>query len=202
MNTRRSSIGNRTSTSGMDPSPVSPATLTNETSHRAATSDQSSMTTTTNSRNVTSPSTSAQTTHAERSTTTILNRRSGVWQYFERSSDVPPLKAKCLVCGDELSTPNFATSSLKRHLSQRHVLRQFGPTKVSRSTTASANMSRTDKAKIDMLALEAIIQDGRTFGDLQKLGIEKLINALQPGMIIIIFHYACIDDSHESEMLE
>lgn len=202
MNTRRNSGQNHAASPSTDASTISPAASTSETSPLIMTSAQPSIMATTNSLDMSSLPTSVQTTDADR-LTTFSNKRSDVWQYFTRSSDDPPLKAKCQVCGDELLTPNFATSSLKKHLAQRHALEQFGSTKITRSTTVPvAKIAKAEKAKIDALALEAIIQDGRTFGDLQKPGMAKLIKTLQPGMMARQFDRVSQENTGENKPVE
>ncbi|CAF3994990.1 unnamed protein product, partial [Rotaria sordida] len=111
----------------------------------------------------TSPSTSSDQQSTETSSTQDVIQnvpKSDVWQYFERCTSTGPLKARCLLCQHELSTPNYGTSTLKRHLAQVHDIKQF------------------DSA--DAPTVNAIIQDGRGYGDLQKTGIKKLIDALKP----------------------
>lgn len=139
---------------------------------------------------------SATTASVEPLTTTVsvesettLTAKSNVWEYFERCLVVGPLKAKCLLCQEELLTPNYATSSLKRHLVQRHGLKQFGSNQTASSSLSSSinvNISKTEKQKLDSLAVDAIIKDSRAFGDLQKSGLKKLIDALRPGEFFLL----------------
>ncbi|CAF1437369.1 unnamed protein product [Adineta ricciae] len=119
------------------------------------------------------------TIHEEQSDS--VDRKSHVWEYFERCQDSEVLKAKCFLCGDELRTPNYATSSLIRHLEQRHNLQQAAQTQVLPVRTKSNKLSRAERKRLDSLAIVAIIQDGRSYGDLHKSGMKKLIDGLQPG---------------------
>ncbi|CAF4465303.1 unnamed protein product [Rotaria socialis] len=73
--------------------------------------------------------------------------KSNVWEYFERCINVTRLKAKCLLCAEELLTPNYRTSNLKRHLAQRHNLKQFGSILSSRSSTTTVILSKIEKKK-------------------------------------------------------
>ena len=107
--------------------------------------------------------------------------KSDVWNYFERCISTASLKAKCLLCQHELSTPNYGTSSLKRHLEQIHGMKQFASADTPSLSTISIKLSKSEKKKLDLLAVNAIIQDARGYGDFQKPGIKKLINALKPG---------------------
>ncbi|CAF1168436.1 unnamed protein product [Rotaria sp. Silwood1] len=129
------------------------------------------------------PSTSTD----EQSTKTSSNQhviqsvsKSSVWQYFERCTLNGILKAKCLLCQHILSTPNYGTSTLKRHLDQVHDIKQTDSSAVPSSSTISNKISKPEKKALDLLAVNAIIQDARGFGDLQKPGIKKLIDALKP----------------------
>ena len=108
-------------------------------------------------------------------------RRSEVWEYFERLISTGPLKAKCLLCQHELSTPNYGTSSLKRHLEYVHDMKQFGSVDTPRLSSIPVKLSKPEKKTLDLLAVHAIIQDARAFGDFQKSGIKKFIAALKPG---------------------
>ncbi|CAF4585643.1 unnamed protein product, partial [Rotaria sp. Silwood2] len=56
--------------------------------------------------------------------------------------DTLPLKAKCLLCKEELLTPNYATASLRRHLIQQHGLQQFGSTETSHPSSSSDEQLR------------------------------------------------------------
>jgi hypothetical protein len=133
------------------------------------------------------------TSSAEELTTTTL--KSDVWEHFERCINLVPLKAKCLLCQEELLTPNYGTSSLKRHLMQRHGLKQFGLTEVSRLPVIPVSLSRSEKQKLDELAIVAIIQDARSYGDLQKTGLKKFIDALKPGKS---FFRSSLNEPYES----
>lgn len=115
---------------------------------------------------------------------TIAKLKSDVWQYFERVADSHPLKAKCKTCSEQLSTPNYGTSSLKRHLLQRHNLQQFASNKVSGRHTTPIRLSKVEKKRLDDLAVKAIIKDSRAFGDFHKSGLKSFIDALKPGKIL------------------
>ncbi|CAF1359176.1 unnamed protein product [Adineta steineri] len=107
--------------------------------------------------------------------------KASVWEHFERLIGVVPLTAKCSICEENLLTPNYGTSSLRRHLFQRHGLQQFGLNETPQPCVATHRLTRKEKENLDALAVDAIIQDGRAFGDFQKSGFKKYINALKPG---------------------
>jgi len=113
--------------------------------------------------------------------------KSNVWEHFERIIDTLPLKAKCLLCQEELLTPNYATSSLRRHLIQRHGLQQFGSTETPRPSEFNRNLLKKENEKLDSLAVDSIIQDSRVFNNFQKSGLKKCINALRPGKNFLLF---------------
>ena len=115
----------------------------------------------------------------DQSTTPVL--KSDVWQYFERITFVPPLKARCKICLEKLATPNYATTSLKRHLVQQHNLQKFTSNATSRRHSTYIHLSKAEKQKLDALAIDAIIKDSRSFGDFHKSGLKTFINALKPG---------------------
>ncbi|CAF4684102.1 unnamed protein product, partial [Rotaria socialis] len=101
-------------------------------------------------------------------------------EYFERCINVTSLKGKCLLYAEELLTPKYGTSSLKRHLAQRQNLKQFGSILSLRSSTTTVILSKTEKNKLDSLAVDATIKDSRAFGDFQKSGFKKFIDSLKP----------------------
>ena len=106
---------------------------------------------------------------------TLINTtlKSNVWEHFERIIDILPLKAKCLLCKEELLTPNYATTSLRRHLIQRHGLQQLVSTKKSHPSVSSRNLTKKEKMKLDSLAVDAIIQDS-SVQRLPKIWFQKI----------------------------
>ena len=62
-------------------------------------------------------------------------------------------------------------------------MKQFVSADTPSLSTISSKLSKSEKKKLDVLAVNAIIQDARGYGDFQKPGIKKLINALKPGKI-------------------
>ena len=136
---------------------------------------------------ISTPSTQSLTTTSATNTESIpITLKSDVWQHFERCNNAGSLTAKCLLCQTQLLTPNYGTSTLRRHLIQRHGLKEFAPSDEPPAPVVHANLSRSEKKKLDYLATNAIIQDARAFGDLQKPGIQKFINALLPGKIYFL----------------
>lgn len=87
----------------------------------------------------------------------------------------------CLV----LSRKGQTTSSIRRHLRSVHKMDEFEEKHVDPSVTNNSfnQLSIDQKRKLQSLAVNAIIQDGRSFNDLNKPGIAKLFNGLLDGTI-------------------
>ena len=96
----------------------------------------------------------------------------------------------------ELSRKGQSTSGLRRHFRLVHKLKEFQE-KVIKTTKKDSmfdNLSGDEKRKLHSLALNAIIEDGRSFNDLNKPGIKKLFDGLLQGirfpffLLMIISH--------------
>ena len=114
-------------------------------------------------------------------TLTNTTLKSNVWEHFERNIDILPLKAKCLLCKEELLTPNYATTSLRQRLIQRHSFQQLVSIKKSYPSISNRNLSKKEKRKLDSLAVDTISEDSSVFSGFQKSGFNKLVQALKPG---------------------
>ncbi|CAF1684742.1 unnamed protein product, partial [Adineta ricciae] len=100
--------------------------------------------------------------------------KSNVWQYAEKLKNG---MAKCLKCKTRIKTTNGATSTLRKHLIKEHRLTHLTLLPASRPKPTSNNsVTREKKNRLDYLATVAIIEDGRTFGDLRKSGITKFLD--------------------------
>ncbi|CAF2972075.1 unnamed protein product, partial [Rotaria sp. Silwood2] len=99
---------------------------------------------------------------------------SGVWKY---ATKISPEKARLL------SRKGQSTSSVRRHLRLVHELKEFEEKtiKSAKRYTMMNSLSPDEKRKLNELALNAIIEDGRSFNDLNKPGIVKLFNGLLSG---------------------
>jgi hypothetical protein len=82
-----------------------------------------------------------------------------------------------------LSRKNQSTSGVRRHLRLVHHMKEFEEKNVHPTTNhdASNKLSADRKRKLQALAVNAIIEDGRSFNDLSKSGITKLFNGLLNG---------------------
>ena len=108
---------------------------------------------------------------------TSFNHRSLVWQYMEKEQGE---KARCKLCATILTRTNCGTTGLRKHLLQVHKLRQFAMCPTRKRPKAN-QISVERKKQLDALTIRCIIEDGRSFGDMRRLGLLKVFNSLAPG---------------------
>jgi hypothetical protein len=110
---------------------------------------------------------------------------SPVWHYFKRVTINGVDRAQCLVdgCSKTLSMPNWSTSSLYKHLRHIHKINNLKKKSNGRVIVGRVvhKLTRTKKKKLDHLALEAIIKDGRSFNDFHKSGLKRFLQYAIPG---------------------
>lgn len=114
---------------------------------------------------------------------TILSYSSKVWQYAIRCPDSN--YSICCLCSDnkKISTNNGSTSTLRKHLISKHNIHELTlPIEKRKSAKMFININR--KRELHALSINCIIKDGRTFNDLNKPGIRKLLQELLPGRFI------------------
>ncbi|CAF0744375.1 unnamed protein product [Rotaria sp. Silwood1] len=99
-----------------------------------------------------------------------------LWDYMTKLKD----KAKCNICSTTLSRKNGTTSGLRKHLHQMHKLPYFG-VKSKKVDIKPHQFSSDERKKLDSLIINAIVEDGRSFGDMRKPGVLKVFNHLAPG---------------------
>jgi hypothetical protein len=104
-----------------------------------------------------------------------------VWKFAKRNDDKK--SATCLLCGKRLSTSNWSTTSIRRHLIQAHnktqvILR-------SEKTEKASTIAATLKKKLHQLSVEAVIKDNLPFNAFMKSGLSKLIKEAVPGNITL-----------------
>ncbi|CAF4089715.1 unnamed protein product [Rotaria sordida] len=82
----------------------------------------------------------------------------------------------------EISRKGQSTSGVRRHLRTVHKLKEFEEKtiKTTKKNIMINNLSPDKKQKLHVLALNAIVEDGRSFNDLNKPGIIKLFNGFRP----------------------
>jgi hypothetical protein len=102
--------------------------------------------------------------------------KSLVWNYAARSESG---KAKCLKCNKEISYKDYSTTSLRRHLHTCQNLPIFASKRNTNGVQASIDTA--SKQKLNELVYKCIIRDGRSFGDLRKPGMARLLQEAIPG---------------------
>jgi hypothetical protein len=102
---------------------------------------------------------------------------SSLWNYMIKQANE---KAKCNICNTILSRQNGGTTGLRKHLHQVHKIQSFS-TKSKKLRSKSCRLSSEQKKKLDYLIIKCIVQDGRSFDDMRRPGILKVIDYLLPG---------------------
>lgn len=103
--------------------------------------------------------------------------RSSVWKYAKK---ITPDLARCNECGKEIKTKCGGTSSLRKHLINRHHI-TVSSSKKPEDRTRNNSISKQRKSRLDHLLKLAIFEDGRTFGDFSKSGMVKFLAEAVPG---------------------
>ena len=114
---------------------------------------------------------------AQTGTGNELGSVSSLWKYMSKQQNN---KAKCNLCDAVLSRTNGTTTGMRKHLFLIHKLECFAIT-TSKKRSRPNRLSIDEKKKLDSLAINCIVQDGRGFGDLRRSGLLKLFNHLLPG---------------------
>ena len=91
-----------------------------------------------------------------------------------------------------LSRKGQSTSSLRRHLRLVHDKKEFEEKRPTTNEQMVNRLSPEQKQKLHQLAVNAIIEDGRSFNDFNKPGITKLFKGLLDGMLQILFRMSII----------
>ena len=108
---------------------------------------------------------------------TVANRTSNVWDYMRfDGSD----KARCEICGIILSRKNGGTTGLRKHLVGIHKITSVSLSSVKKRSRP-IDLPIAEQKKLDSLIVRCIIEDGRSFGDMRRSGIFRLINHFSPG---------------------
>ncbi|CAF1296806.1 unnamed protein product [Didymodactylos carnosus] len=107
---------------------------------------------------------------------------SKVWNYFTRSDNVKVLQAECNLCHVRIKTKNWNTSTLLRHLTGVHKIDHLSDT-AAIDRKCRNKLPLLKQRRLNAVAIEAIIQDGRTFNDFNKPGIQRFFQEALPGFI-------------------
>ncbi|CAF1535425.1 unnamed protein product [Adineta ricciae] len=109
---------------------------------------------------------------------------SAVWKYATRIRIEGKQYAICFDCRAQISTNNWSTSALRRHLIVMHnrldVCIQNTP-----AAQPSSNMSRSLRERLHKLCVEAIIRDSLPFNCSSKPGLSKVMKEALPGYVPI-----------------
>jgi hypothetical protein len=110
---------------------------------------------------------------------------SQVWKYAIRCPNSN--YATCCLCPDnkQISTNNGSTSTLRKHLISKHNIHELVLSDDKRRSTKSSLISIKKKQALHGLFIDCIIMDGRTFNDLHKPGMKKILQELIPGRFLL-----------------
>ncbi|CAF1422681.1 unnamed protein product [Didymodactylos carnosus] len=89
--------------------------------------------------------------------------------------------AKCGLCDDEIKISNKSTTSLRYHLIVKQDKSELKLKTMKQKQKCDISLDK--KQELDDLCVHCIIKDGRSFGDLKKHGILKLLRAMIPGKL-------------------
>ncbi|CAF3405625.1 unnamed protein product [Rotaria sp. Silwood2] len=106
-----------------------------------------------------------------------LKELSNIWQYAIRNDNKS--FATCLLCDKQISTSNWSTSSVRRHLIQVHDKTELILSDEERKKKSS-NIRQDLKEKLHNLCVEAIIRDSLPFKAFNKPGLSKLLQEAVP----------------------
>ena len=104
--------------------------------------------------------------------------KSNVWHYAKKVTNDT---AQCIKCKMQIKTIRGGTTTLRKHLINKHKLIHLSLPLSSLHKKTSNAVEREQKVRLDYLATVAIILDGRSFSDLRKTGITKFLSVAIPG---------------------
>ncbi|CAF4999278.1 unnamed protein product, partial [Rotaria sp. Silwood1] len=116
-----------------------------------------------------------QVTDTTRIDNNVLPIKSEVWNY---ATKLPNGKAKCKSCNREIACKDHSTTGLRRHLDRCMKTSKFLS---NNSTIFNKPINIQMKKKLHELVYQCIIQDGRSFDDLRKPGMSRLLQEIIPG---------------------
>ncbi|CAF1509065.1 unnamed protein product [Adineta steineri] len=111
---------------------------------------------------------------------TTVVQKSKVWQYATRCLNSN--FAICLLCSNnkKISTNNGSTSTLRRHLISHHQMHELILPGDKRKRISSS-IKDEESQHLHELFIKCIVRDGRTFNDLQKVGMKNVLQQIIPG---------------------
>ncbi|CAF1435898.1 unnamed protein product [Didymodactylos carnosus] len=142
---------------------------TNNNNSNMTTTTQLTMTTNTNNNNSES---------SDKDGITDPTTSSSMWKHFTRNEERAKVKCNlCTINSKEFKTKTENTSACRRHLFSVHYLKEFAP---ASDMNAQLSITPLEKRELNQLCIEGIIEDGRSFEDLRRSGMMKIINGLLP----------------------
>ena len=113
-------------------------------------------------------------------------KESDVWKFSVRKNNQI---ATCNLCNVAIKTTNGSTTGLRKHLLKTHKMAEMQPT----SRKSNSKISVSLKRELHNLIVNSIVQDGRSFNDFRKPGIQKLFEKIVPGnCLLIVTSYTCL----------
>ena len=120
----------------------------------------------------------SDTDSVEGTTHTQSKEPASVWQYAMRAAD--NTHAICRLCNKKITTANWSTTSMRRHLVQVHGRDDLVLVPESRRKN-NPKIAAGLKDKLHKLSIEAIIKDSLPFDSFTKSGLAKLLEEAVPG---------------------
>ena len=105
-----------------------------------------------------------------------MKQRSFVWNHFEKMDGN---QAKCSKCGEILACAGGTTSSLRYHLLAIHQIQKPDARQPTLSSLTSS-FTAIEKKRMDKLALWYVIKDLHSFCSIERDGLKKWLNCLNP----------------------
>lgn len=121
------------------------------------------------------------------STDSSVQAKSNVWNYAHRTSNSHDW-AICDLCPSSpspkrISVKGGATTTLRKHLINRHHKTELV---LTQHTSQNEKLSIVNQKRLHELLINAIIIDGRSFGDFRKLGFQRFLEFVTPGNSILL----------------
>ena len=104
--------------------------------------------------------------------------KSNVWHYAKKVTNDTAQYIKCKM---QKKTNRGGTTTLRKHLINKHKLIHLSLPLSSPYKKASNAVEREQKVRLDYLATAAIVLGGRSVSDLRKTGITKFLSEAIPG---------------------
>ncbi|CAF4131524.1 unnamed protein product, partial [Adineta steineri] len=131
---------------------------------------------------------------------------SAVWQYAVRDDN--PNYSICCLCPDNkrISTHNGSTTTLRKHLILKHNKADLVLSHIKRQRKKTL-LNPIKKQELHSMFVNCIIRDGRTFNDLEKAGMKKVLQLLipdyePPNRYVVARQLKQLDVFHHKQLIE